>query len=215
MKAYTERGALVLADISGFTEFVTRTELEHGPPIIAELLEAVMRELSPPMEIQEVEGDAIFALGPDGILMPPARLLDALDRAFAAFRNRQLEMQADESCSCRVCRSVAQLALKIVAHHGSFLRHVVGGRPQVAGTDVIVAHRLLKNGLGLGRAYLMVTEAALRWLEIDPKRIGLVPHTERYEHLGDVRCFVKPVPEEARTLDLVSRRISDAAPAAA
>src|SRR5205809_6357713 len=35
MKSYTEDGALVLADISGFTAFVTATELEHGPPIIA------------------------------------------------------------------------------------------------------------------------------------------------------------------------------------
>jgi len=54
MKSYTEDGALVLADISGFTAFVTATELEHGPPIIAVLLEEVMRQLSPPLEIQEV-----------------------------------------------------------------------------------------------------------------------------------------------------------------
>ena len=31
MKTYTQDGVLVLADISGFTEFVTTTELEHGP----------------------------------------------------------------------------------------------------------------------------------------------------------------------------------------
>ena len=48
----------MLADISGFTAFVTRTELEHGPPIIAELLEAVIHRLAPPLQIQEVEGDA-------------------------------------------------------------------------------------------------------------------------------------------------------------
>ena len=39
----TQDGALVLADISGFTAFVSATELEHGPPIIAELLEEIMR----------------------------------------------------------------------------------------------------------------------------------------------------------------------------
>ena len=32
--AETKHGFLVLADISGFTAFVTETELEHGPPII-------------------------------------------------------------------------------------------------------------------------------------------------------------------------------------
>jgi len=198
MKDHTEYGLLVLADISGFTAFVTATELEHGPPIIAELLEGVMRQLSPPLEIQEVEGDAVFAIGPERVLVPPARLLDVLDGAFVAFRNRQREMQADESCSCNVCRNISILSLKIVAHHGRFLRQVVGGRGQVAGADVILVHRLLKNRLVRREAYLLLTEAALRWARVDPTRAGLVAHTERYEYLGDVRCFV-------RDLDLAGR----------
>src|SRR5262245_52082990 len=191
MKTHTDEGVLVLADISGFTEFVAGTELEHGPPIIADLLEGVIRELSPPLEIQEVEGDAVFALGPDRALVPPLRLLGVLERAFAAFRIRQAELQADTSCSCVACRNVSVLDLKIVAHHGRFLRQIVGGRGQVAGADVILAHRLLKNRLARGRAYLLVTEAALRWIGLDPERAGLVAHTERYEHLGDVQCFVR------------------------
>jgi hypothetical protein len=196
MKTHTEDGMLVLADISGFTEFVTATELEHGPPIIAELLGEVMRRLSPPLEIQEVEGDAVFALGPDWALGPPAILLDALQDAIAAFRNRQRELQADDSCSCNACRSVGSLDLKIVAHHGRFLRQMVGDRSQVAGGSVILAHRLLKNGLAGRRAYILLTEAALRWAGVDPAEAGLTAHTERYEHFGDVRCFVKDLPYE-------------------
>lgn len=191
MLSHTEDGVLVLADISGFTAFVTATELEHGPPIIAELLEEVIRQLSPPLEIQEVEGDAVFALGRDQALVPPVMLLDVLDGAFAAFKARQRELQADESCSCNACRSISSLDLKIVAHHGRFLRHVVGGRSQVAGVDVILAHRLLKNRVARSRGYLLITEAALRWVGVDPTRAGLAAHTERYEYLGDVRCFVR------------------------
>jgi hypothetical protein len=189
MKSYTEDGVLVLADISGFTEFVTATELEHGPPIIAALLEEVMRHLSPPLEIQEVEGDAVFALAPDRALEPRGKLLDALDEAFAAFKARQRELQADETCGCNVCRSVGSLDLKIVAHHGRFLRQLVGGRGQVAGAAVILAHQLLKNRLGK-RAYLLLTEAAAEWMGIDTAQATLVTHVERYAHLGDVRCFV-------------------------
>src|SRR5438552_1864928 len=191
MKSYTEDGALVLADISGFTAFVTATELEHGPPIIAALLEEVMGQLSPPLEIQEVQGDAVFALGPDRAVVPPAMLLHVLDEAFGAFRDRRREMAADESCACNACRSVGSLDLKIIAHHGRFLRQAVRGRDQVAGADVILAHRLLKNGLARGRAYLLLTEAALRWVGVDPDRAGLSAHTEHYEHLGDVQCFVR------------------------
>ena len=191
MKSYTEDGVLVLADISGFTAFVTATELEHGPPIIAELLGEVMRELSPPLEIQEVEGDAVFALGPDRALVPPAILLDVLEDAFVAFRNRQRELQADDSCSCQACRNVGNLDLKIVAHHGRFLRQMVGDRSQAAGVNVVLAHRLLKNGQAGSRAYILLTDAALRWAGVSPTRAALTAHTERYEHFGDVRYFVK------------------------
>lgn len=155
-----------------------------------------MQKLAPPLEIQEVEGDAVFALGPDRVLVPRDRLLDVLESAFVAFRQRQQEMQANETCSCNVCANISTLDLKIVAHHGSFLRHAVGGRSQAAGMNVILAHRLLKNGLYGKRAYLMLTEAALRWLGVDPGRAGLVAHTESYEHLGDVRCFVKDLVAE-------------------
>jgi class 3 adenylate cyclase len=191
MKA--ERGVLVLADISGFTAFVTAVELEHGPQIIGALLEAVMQRLAPPLEIQEVEGDAVFALGPDGALLPPAQLLHVFDSAVAAFKETRRQLAADESCSCGACRSIERLDLKIIAHHGRFLRHSVGGRAQVAGVDVILAHRLLKNGVTTSRAYVLLTDALLAWLGVDPAELGLVSRVETYEHLGDVRCFLHPL----------------------
>lgn len=82
-----------------------------------------------------------------------------------------------------------------------FLRHAVGGRSQVAGVDVILAHRLLKNRLVPRRAYLMLTEAALRWVGVDPSRAGLAAHTERYEHLGDIRCFVRDLETDSAVLE--------------
>jgi len=198
MTTYTEAGVLVLADISGFTAFITTTELEHGPQIIAALLEEVIRELSPPLEIQEVEGDAVFALGPDGSLSPRANLLDVLDQAFVAFKTKQRELAMDESCGCGACSNIGRLDLKIVAHHGRFLRQEIGGRGQVAGADVILAHQLLKNRVGK-RAYLLLTEAALRFVGGDADRPELAEHVERYEHLGAVRCFVKNLEPAALT----------------
>jgi hypothetical protein len=158
--------------------------------MIAELLGEVMRRISPPLEIQEVEGDAVFALGPDRAVGSPAGVLDRLEEAVTAFRSRQRELEAGDSCGCRACRSVGDLDLKIVAHHGRFLRQMVGDRSQVAGGNVILAHRLLKNGVE-GRRYILLTEAALRWAGVDPAEAGLVPRTERYEHFGDVRYFVR------------------------
>lgn len=193
METSIDHGFLVLADVSGFTAFVTATEIEHGPPIIAELLGEVIGQLSPPLEIQEVEGDAVFALAPDQRLAEPADLVPRLEGAFTAFRHRQRELQGDESCACAACRGVGSLDLKVVVHHGRFLRHQVGGRPQVAGADVILAHRLLKNGAGRKGGYVLLTEPAVQRMGLDPGQAGLAPHRERYEHLGDVQCFVGDV----------------------
>ncbi len=186
----TKHGFLVLADISGFTAFVTATELEHGPPIIAELLEEVIQRISPPLDIQEVEGDAVFALGLHGKVLPPATLLDVLHAGFVGFRERQRLLQADESCSCNACRNVGRLRLKAIGHYGTFLQQTVGGRAQAAGADVILVHRLLKNRVPRKADYALLTRPALQYMDVDPVQAGLLPHTERYEHFGDVECFV-------------------------
>jgi hypothetical protein len=203
MESMTKRGFLVLADISGFTAFVTTTELEHGPPIIAELLEAVIERLAPPLEVQEVEGDAVFAFAVDDTVVPAARLLDVVDDAFAAFNARRRRLAADDSCACRACRSVGNLDLKVIAHHGTFLRQTVAGRPQLSGTDVILAHRLLKNGVAR-TGYLLLTKAALGGMDIDPAAVGLVGQVERYEHLGEVQCFVASPGSVARLSPLAA-----------
>jgi hypothetical protein len=191
MNNRTDHGFLILADVSGFTRFVTTTELEHGSDIIAALLDEVVGHLSPPLEIQEIEGDAVFALGGEAAPLPRDRLIEVLEEAFAAFKSRQRVMQADDSCRCGACQQTGALDLKMVVHHGPFLRHTVGGRNRVTGTAVILVHRLLKNGLGRTGGYALLTEPVVRSLGIDAVEAGLPTHTEYYEHLGDVRCFVR------------------------
>ena len=193
----TEEGFLVLADISGFTAFVTAAELEHGAQVTGALLETVMERLAPPLEIQELEGDAVFALGPDRSL-PDGRELPALmGTAFAAFTEERDRLAGHESCTCGACRSTARLNLKLIVHHGRFARQRVGGRPRVTGPDVILAHRLLKNPVGAG-AYLLLTEAARARAGVDPVTGGLRRHLVSYPHLGEVPCFVGDLEPHAR-----------------
>jgi hypothetical protein len=190
MNNRTDHGFLVLADVSGFTAFVTTTELEHGSDIIGTLLDEVIEHLSPPLEIQEIEGDAVFALAGEDFT-PNPRLLAVLDEAFAAFKSRQRAMLAADTCRCGACRQIGALDLKMVVHHGPFLRHTVAGRSRVTGTAVILVHRLLKNRVERKGGYALLTEPVLRSLGIDGERAGLPTHTERYEYLGDIRCFVR------------------------
>ena len=187
----TRSGFLVLADITGFTAFVTTTEIEHGPPMVAELLEEVIHQLAPPLDVHAIEGDAVFALGPDGAVTPPARLLDVMHAAFVAFREKQRALEADDSCDCDACRSVGRLRLKMIGHYGAFLEHTIGGRVQIGGADAILAHRMLKNRVRRRENYALITRSALQYMDVDPLRLGMLPHTERYEHFGDVECYVE------------------------
>ncbi len=54
-------GLLVLADISGYTTFVTQTEIDHSWEILHELLEVMVRSAEGKMDVSQVEGDAILS----------------------------------------------------------------------------------------------------------------------------------------------------------
>ena len=66
----------------------------------------------------------------------------------------------------------------------------MAGRRQLGGASVILAHRLLKNRLRPTAGYVLLTDAALARMAIEPTLAGLSARSERYEHLGEVRCFV-------------------------
>ncbi|MFN8427363.1 MAG: hypothetical protein U0X87_14050 [Anaerolineales bacterium] len=53
MSTVTQRGYLLIADISGYTSFVAKTELEHSHEIISELLELLVEKFQPVMTIIE------------------------------------------------------------------------------------------------------------------------------------------------------------------
>lgn len=185
-----ETGFLVLADISGFTAFTVGAELDHGPEIIAELLDTVIQSVSPALTVEALEGDAVFALGPDRSFGRAEVLFDLMESAFVAFKLRQRQMHVNTFCTCNACRQIPCLNLKLIAHHGQFHRQQVGGRTQVTGPDVILVHRLLKNRLQDRTGYLLVTQQALRRIGLDPDRNGMQQHDESYDHLGSVCCHV-------------------------
>ena len=55
-----ENATILIPDISGYTEFLTKTELVHSSHIINELLEAILAANSGEFVLSEVEGDALL-----------------------------------------------------------------------------------------------------------------------------------------------------------
>ena len=49
-----QQGYMVLADISGYTSFLTQTELDHAHEILSDLLETILGRLKPLLTIHKI-----------------------------------------------------------------------------------------------------------------------------------------------------------------
>jgi uncharacterized protein YndB with AHSA1/START domain len=193
-----EQGLLVVADISGYTRYVSGVELEHSHDIIADLLGVVTERLGESLQIAKLEGDAVFCCGRD------TALLEDLHECYAAFARRQRTIALNTSCDCDACRRISDLDLKFVAHHGSFVEHEVAGRRELVGADVITVHRMLKNSVAERfslNGYALLSDACVGALGIE--RSGLREHAESYAEIGEVSGVVVDLAERWRSAPAV------------
>jgi len=214
MLARPEAACLVIADISGYTGYLAGVELDHAQDILADLMATVVGGLRPTFRLAKLEGDAAFTWVPAATI-DASLLQDTIERTYFAFRRRLRDVQQASACECNACIRMPCLDLKLIAHHGVVARQRVLGRDELAGSDVILVHRLLKNGveerLGL-RAYALYTDACVRAMGLDdPAAAGLLAHDETIEHIGPVRTWVRDLAaawqeEQERT------RLSSSAP---
>jgi len=206
--ASPELGCLLLADISGYTDYVVASPLEHAEDVVADVTSTVVSRLEAVIRVNKLEGDAAFGYALDGEL-DATMLLDVIEDCYFAFRGRLRGIEHAVSCTCAACTRVTDLDLKFVVHHGAFVRRAGARGEELTGHDVIVVHRLLKNGvtarLGL-RAYALFTDACVEALGLEPSALGLRRHVERYEDAGEVVGHVSDL--EARwKLEQDRRRI--------
>ncbi|HET9907116.1 MAG TPA: DUF2652 domain-containing protein [Anaerolineales bacterium] len=190
MSTNTQHGYLVIADISGYTSFVAKTELEHSQEILTELLELLITRLQPLMTISKLEGDAVFVYAPEEIFVRSETLIDFIESIYVAFRDKQLSIKRSTTCTCNACRNIPSLDLKFFIHCGDYIQQTIANIKELIGSDVNLVHRLTKNHVTEAtgwRAYMMFTEQCM-------KHNGLSltdAHTqmEVYESLGEVRTF--------------------------
>jgi hypothetical protein len=184
-------GYLVLADISGYTGFLTGTEVEHAQAIMEEIISRILAHVRAPFKLVKLEGDAVFFYAPGAALPDAERLLDALEACYCDFRDHLMQMHRSTTCQCAACRAIPTLDLKFLAHYGSYLVQRLAGTEDLAGPDVILVHRLLKNGIveqtGT-KAYLFFTDACRSHLR---HPLDLPRYSTDYEHLGTVAGSVE------------------------
>lgn len=182
----------LIADISGYTGYLADVELDHAQDILADLVGAVVSALRPNFRLAKLEGDAAFTYML-GERVDGSMLLDTIERCYFGFRRRRRDVRQATSCECNACSRIPDLDLKFVVHHGEAILQKVAGRQELLGSDVIVIHRLLKNDVvertGI-EAYAFFSQAAVAAAEIDPAALGMRPHAETYDRIGEVGGWV-------------------------
>lgn len=197
-------GFLVLADISGYTTFVrahkmgkipilgpkmAETSQVHAETVITDLLETIIESVGDTLVLNKLEGDAVLFFreskgDPDEV----NALIQTLITVFDVFNQRVVDLMFCQTCLCDCCQQMKQLRVKIFAHYGQFLVKQIAQFTELAGHDVIIVHRLMKNSVDSDE-YLLLTESLVKCDPDLKSRLRLDIGSERYGE-DQIRTFI-------------------------
>jgi hypothetical protein len=176
---------IYIPDISGYTQFINSTQIKYSSKLIHELLEVIIDSNILNLKIAEIQGDAIlfYKLG-----TPPSisKLESQVKRTFRNF-HESLERMREKY---PVLHDAPDLTLKIIVHHGFISTTQVKGVVKLLGSDMVLAHRILKNNVK-EKEYLLMTEQYVR-----SQKKNLIDQSfswsdmksgkKTYEHIGTI-----------------------------
>ena len=199
MPGQTQPALLFMPDISGFTQFVSETEVMHSQHIVQELLEILIDSNHLNLQVSEIEGDAIFFYRP-GDKPDIKSLLQQVEKMFTRFHAHLKLYEHQRICPCGACKNAVDLSLKIIVHFGDVTGISIKEHKKLFGKDVILLHRLLKNSLNR-REYVLFTEGLIDELEHHHLPNWYMPQqaSEQYD-VGEVRFYFSDLSDLHKTV---------------
>ncbi|MCM4157951.1 DUF2652 domain-containing protein [Gramella sp. AN32] len=158
-----------IPDISGFSQFVENTAIEHSIHIISELLEILLDNNVLNMKLAEIEGDALFMY--TGQDLSFSQMESQVTSMLNSFRKHLLKYEHQRICNCGACATAINLKIKFLFHRGrlDFIRVKDIQKPY--GQDVNRIHRLLKNDVPCDE-YLLLSHPTMEYLNIPAGDLG-------------------------------------------
>lgn len=186
--------AIVLADISGYTEFIQshKTAMIHAEHIISQLLEIVIDQAEYPLILNKLEGDAILLYSELGDSETDAirDITNQVNTFFSVF-HKELNTLSEftvANCPCEACQTAGRLKLKAILHKGNVIFKKIRQFEELAGEEMIFAHRLLKNNVS-SREYILMSEPFYLLLDNELYNSSKL-HQETYDGFGTVNLKV-------------------------
>ena len=185
---------LFIPDISGFTEFVNKTEISHSRHIISELLELIINSDKNDMSVSEIEGDAVLFFKEE--IPSVSDLIEQCQLTFKNFHTHLQRYETERICRCGACETASRLSLKFIIHSGNVEKINVKNHHKLHGADVILAHRLLKNSIDSNEYILIsnnidldnlpLSDSIYNWISIERGK-------EFYNQLGEINYSFIPL----------------------
>lgn len=182
-------------DITGFTKFIATSDLAFSSNFIPGLLRRLISANIIDMNVGEIEGDAIFFYK-TGRLPQINMVARQCSLLFQTFHNYLESVEKDDPENYEKYFADGQMGLKIVIHYGDIVAANIKGRTKLIGQNVIIAHKLLKNGIKEGE-YVLMTHDYIdkikgrdlsKWFPWGEIKQG----SETYEFLGEIKYSYIP-----------------------
>lgn len=176
------RAVLLIADIGGYTHYMhwNRTHLAHAQLTVAGLLESVI-DAGKGLKLAKLEGDAAFFWAPEG--NAKVVVCERLSRMRQSFLARRERFKKDIACECASCAQLESLSLKFVVHQGEVAEQRVKRHVELAGFDVILVHRMLKNLVPVVE-YVLMTDPVAACLDGSMREL-CTPLVHDFEGIGE------------------------------
>src|SRR5690242_8543864 len=172
----TEHGYFLIADITGYTQYLSASELDHAQKTLTALLNLLISHTKPPLIISRLAGDAVISYGLRDNFVLGQTFVGMLKDTYVSFRRAIDLMVRNTTCPCNACRNIGSLDLKFFVHYGEFGVQRLDAHDELVGSDVNLIHRLLKNSVkeatGIA-AYTMYSDAAIHALGLSEATGGL------------------------------------------
>lgn len=190
----TYEGYFLIADITGYTRYLSESELEHAQATLTALLELLVENTGPPLVISRLAGDAVISYGLRADFFQGQTFIEKIEETYISFKKAIERLVLNNTCRCNACINISTLDLKFFIHFGTFGIQRISDHDELVGSDVNLLHRLLKNNVTEAtgfRAYALYTDAAIRMLDVGGLVESMALHHEAYEHLGEVKVWVQ------------------------
>jgi Protein of unknown function (DUF2652) len=178
-----QKATILIPDISGYTQFLTKTELSHSTHIINELLQVLADTLENKFTLAEIEGDALLTYAKGRVSFEEIEAI--CKAAFLNFHYYLKVIERDNVCRCGACQQQAELSLKFIVHYGTFDEIKISNFTKLSGPDMIIAHRLMKNNVPTSE-YILMTDDYFNNEVTTTSLFEWKPGHDLYMVLGDI-----------------------------